>query len=69
MKKSIALAVFTVFLLMLAYGIGYRNGFSQARKGPGVFVATDTSDNLQASGDPSYEPYFTRQNHISDKVK
>ena len=63
MKKRISLAVFAVLLLLLVYG------FSQARKGPRVFVATDASDNRQASGKAKYEPYFTRQNTIPDKVK
>jgi len=69
MKKNISLAVFAGLLLLLAYGLGYWNGFSQARKGPRVFVATDASDNRQASGKANYEPYFTRQNTIPDKVK
>jgi hypothetical protein len=69
MKKSIWLAVFAVLLLLLGYGLGYRNGFSQARKGTRVFIGRDASDHLEASEKASYEPYFTRQNLIPDKVK
>ena len=32
-------------------------------------IATDASDHLEASEKAHYEPYFTRQNPIPDKVK
>jgi hypothetical protein len=57
------------FLLLLSYGLGYWSGFSHARKGVRTVVARDTSDSLQSSGKSVYEPYFTRQNPIPDKVE
>ena len=69
MRKKTALSVLVVLLLPLTYGLGYWTGFSHARKGPRVIVAMDTADSQRSAGKAEYEPYFTKQNSIPDKVK
>jgi hypothetical protein len=69
MKKKIVLSLIAVLVLVFTYGLGYRNGSSHARKGVRVIVARDTSDSQQSSGKAEYEPYFTKQNPIPDRVK
>ena len=69
MKKRIVLSLIAVLVLVLSYGLGYWSGFSHARKGVRVTVARDTSDSQQSSGKAEYEPYFTKQNPIPDRVK
>jgi hypothetical protein len=69
MKKKIVLSLIGVLMLVLSYGLGYWSGFSHARKGVRVMVARDTSDSQQSSGKAEYEPYFTKQNPIPDRVK
>jgi hypothetical protein len=68
-NKKIALNVLVLLLLPLTYGLGYWTGISHARKGSRVIVAMDTADSQKSSGKAEYEPYFTKQNPISDKVK
>ena len=69
MKKRIVLSLIALLVLVLTYGLGYWSGLSHARKGVRVMVARDTSDSQQASGKAEYEPYFTKQNPIPDRVK
>ena len=69
MKKRIVLSVIAVLVLVLTYGLGYWSGLSHARKGVRVMVARDTSDNKRSLGKAEYEPYFTKQNPIPDRVK
>ncbi len=68
-NKKIALNVIFLLMLLFTYGLGYWAGFSHARKVPRVVVAKDTADNQPSSGNAGYEPYFTKQNSIPDKVK
>ena len=68
-KKKIALNVFVLLLLPLTYGLGYWTGISHPRKGPRVIGAPDMADSQQSSGKAEYEPYFTKQNPIPDKLK
>ncbi|HWQ93669.1 MAG TPA: hypothetical protein VN673_18550 [Clostridia bacterium] len=69
MKKKMTLTLVAVLLLLFTFGLGYWSGFSHARKGAPVVVATDTSDSQQSSGEAGYEPYFTQQNPIPDRAK
>ena len=69
MTQKIALSVVVVMLLLLTYGLGYWTGYSRAQKARRVIVAMDTTDSQQRSGKAEYEPYFTKQNAIPDKVK
>ena len=69
MKKRIVLSLNAVLVLVLTYGLSYWSGFSHAGKGVRVMVARDTSDSQQSSGKAEYEPYFTKQNPIPDRVK
>ena len=69
MKKKIALSVVLMLLLLLTYGLGYWTGFSRAQSRPRLIVGRDTADNQQSSLKSEYEPYFTQQNRIPDKVK
>jgi len=69
MKKKLVLSLIAVLLLLLTFGLGYWSGFPQARKGVRVIVARDTSDSRQSSGKAEYQPYFTKQNPIPDRVK
>jgi len=69
MKKKIVLSLLAVFILLFTFGLGYWSGFSHARKGVQEVVARDTSDSQQSSGKGKYEPYFTKQNPIPDRVK
>ena len=69
MKKRIVLSVIAVLVLVLTYGLGYWSGLSHVRKGVPVMVARDTSDSQRSSGKAEHEPYFTKQNPISDRVK
>lgn len=67
--KKIALSVLVVLMLLLTFGLGYWTGFSHARKAPRVIVAMDTADGQSSSGQAEYDPYFTKQNQIPDRVK
>ena len=69
MKKKIVLSLIAVLVLVFTYGLGYWSGFSHARKGVRVMVARDTSDSQKSSGKAGYEPYFTKQNPIPDRMK
>ena len=69
MKKKIVSSLIAVLLLMLTYGLGYWSGFSQARKDVRVMIVSDANDSQQLSGKSEYEPYFTKQNSIPDRVK
>jgi len=70
MKKRIASSLIMVRSLLLAEGLGYWRGLSCAQHGARVIVASDTSDKQpSSSGKTGYEPYFTRQNPIPDKLK
>ena len=69
MKRNLCLSLIAMLLLVLAFGLGYWSGRSQARNGVRVIVARDTGDSQQSSGKVGYEPYFTKQNPIPDKVK
>jgi hypothetical protein len=69
MKRKMVLSLIALLLLLLSYGFGYWNGFSHAQRGVCVVVARDASDSQQSSGKQGYEPYFSKQNAISDKVR
>ena len=69
MKRTISLSTFAVIVLLLTYGLGYWSGPSHAQRGLRVIMARDTGDSPQSRGKADYEPYFTRQNAIPDKVK
>jgi len=69
MKKKIVLSLLAVLILLFTYGLGFWSGFSHARKGLQVVVARDTSNSQQSSSKGEYEPYFTKQNPIPDRVK
>ena len=71
MRKRIAFTVAATLLLLFAFGLGYWSGFLRARQGVRVIVARDTSDGQQTSGKTInvYEPYFTKQNKIPDRVR
>ena len=69
MKKRIVLSVIAVLVLALTYGLGYWSGLSRAREGVRAMVARDTRDSQRSSGKAEYEPYFTKQNLIPDRVK
>ena len=68
-KKKMELSVLVGLLLLLTYGLGYWTGFSHAQKGRRVIVAVDVTDSQQSSGKAEYDPYFTKQNPIPDRVK
>jgi hypothetical protein len=68
--KKMVLNFILVLLLPLAFALGYLSGFSGAQKKTGAVVATDSSDSQRTSGGKEeYEPYFTRQNAITVKIK
>ena len=69
MRKRITLSGASLLLLLFAFALGYWSGLSHARKGVRVIVGRDTSDGKQTLGKTVYEPYFTKQNPIPDKVK
>ena len=68
-KKKIELSVLLMLLLLLTFGLGYWAGISRARKVASVIVAIDTADSKQSSGKSGYDPYYSKQNAIPDRVK
>ena len=69
MKQKITLSLIAALVLQFTYGLGYWSGVTHTRKSVRMVVARDTSDSQQSSCKTEYEPYFTKQNRISDKVK
>jgi len=69
MRTKLVLSLVAALLLVFSYGLGYWSGFSHARKGVRVVVERDSSDAQQPSGKTEYEPYFTKQNPIPDRVR
>ena len=69
MRKRIAYTLALVLLLLLAFGIGYRSGFSRGSSDNRIFVERDASDLQNGSAQAGYEPYFNKQNTIPDKLR
>ena len=71
MKRTIRFAILGLLLLLLTYWLGYRNGFSNAQMTGRMIMARDASDMPPINGEHAviYDPVFSRQNAIPDKVK
>ena len=70
MRKRIAYALIIALLLLLSFGAGYWSGFSHARSGTRIIVQRDSSDIPGVTtAKTEYEPYFTKQNPIPDRVR
>jgi hypothetical protein len=55
--------------LCVAFGLGYRSGYTQASKGAVIFER-DTADTPgQGSAKAGYDPYFSKANPIPTEVK
>jgi hypothetical protein len=71
MKRTITFATFGLLLLIFTYWLGYRNGLSNAQRTGRIIIARDTSDipPIGVEHAVSYDPVFSRQNAIPDRVK
>jgi len=70
MRKRIAYTLILMLLFLVAFGGGYWSGYSDAQTRMRVFVGTDPSDSPRmTTAKTEYQPYFTQQNLIPDKVR
>ena len=70
MRKRITSTLTLMLLLLLAFGSGYWRGRSDGQKDTSVLLGIDPSDSQSmTTAKSAYQPYFTQQNLIPDKVR